>query len=106
MNIDTLIQQVLNYSPESDPEFLRVVYSFAAGSLEGHELAPGVPGIDHALGTAMVLTRLLGTNVRISPTDRLQTLLATLEISSAPQLKRILTRVKGLPSVSDARRIL
>ncbi len=58
MNIDTLIQQVLNYSPESDPEFLRVVYSFAAGSLEGHELAPGVPGIDHALGTAMVLTRL------------------------------------------------
>jgi GTP pyrophosphokinase len=58
MNIETLIQQVLNYSPESDPEFLRAVYSFAAGSLEGHELAPGIPGIDHALGTAMVLTRL------------------------------------------------
>ena len=52
------------------------------------------------------IATLLGTNVRISPTDRLQTLLATLEISSASQLKRILARVKGLPSVSDARRIL
>jgi (p)ppGpp synthase/HD superfamily hydrolase len=50
--------------------------------------------------------RLLGTHVRISPIDRLQTLLASLEIGSASQMKKILQRIKGLPSVSDARRIL
>jgi GTP pyrophosphokinase len=58
MSVETLIQQVLNYSPESDPEFLRAVFSFAEESLEDHELAPGVQSIDHALGTALVLTRL------------------------------------------------
>ena len=58
MNIETLIQQVLNYSPETDPEFIRAAYSFAKGSLDGHELAPGLSSIDHALGTAMILVRL------------------------------------------------
>jgi GTP pyrophosphokinase len=48
---------------------------------------------------------LLGTNVRLSRSDRLQTLLASLEIRDAAQLKRILQRIKGLPDVREARRI-
>ena len=50
--------------------------------------------------------KLLGTNVSTSPADRLQTILATLEIGSASQIKRILQRIKGLPLVSEARRLL
>ncbi len=58
MSIDTLVQQVLNYSPETDPQFLLSVYAYSREWLEGKKLNSGIPYIQHALGTAMLLTRL------------------------------------------------
>jgi (p)ppGpp synthase/HD superfamily hydrolase len=50
--------------------------------------------------------RLLGTKVTVSQLDRLQTLHASLEIRSVVQMQKILQRLKGLASVTEARRIL
>jgi GTP pyrophosphokinase len=58
MNLETLIQQVLNYSPDTDPLFLQSAFDFAQHELGDQELAPGLPAIDHAVGTASVLTSL------------------------------------------------
>jgi RelA/SpoT family (p)ppGpp synthetase len=58
VSLDILIQKTLNYSPVSDPELLRSAYAFCLERLGDRELTPGVRYFDHALGTAMVLTRL------------------------------------------------
>ena len=58
MSIEILVQQVLNYSPESDPQYLRSVYAYSRELLEGQKLKSGIPYIEHALGTALILTRM------------------------------------------------
>ncbi len=58
MSFETLVQQVLNNSPESDPQFLRSAYVYAQELLQGQKLGSGMPYIEHALGTAMILARL------------------------------------------------
>lgn len=58
MSIETLVQQVLNYKPDADPQFLHSAYAYSRELLEKQKLDCGIPYIEHALGTAMILTRL------------------------------------------------
>lgn len=58
MSIEILIQQVLNYYPDSDPEFLRSVYTWADQVLLNQKSSSGISYIEHSLGTAMFLARL------------------------------------------------
>lgn len=57
MSIETLLQRVLNYYPECDPEFLRSAYVWADQVLYNRKASSGISYIEHALGTAMFLTR-------------------------------------------------
>ncbi len=58
MSLETLIQQVQKYSPDTDPLFLQKAYDFARRELGEYVLVPGLSAIDHAVGTAVVLTGL------------------------------------------------
>jgi guanosine-3',5'-bis(diphosphate) 3'-pyrophosphohydrolase len=58
VNIEALIQEVHGYSPKSDPESLRAVYTFMTGVIKGQQEDSGLSSVQHALGTALYLAKL------------------------------------------------
>ncbi len=58
MNIEALIREVQGYSPKSDPEYFRSVYTFVASAIEGHQEDSGLSSVQHSLDTAIYLAKL------------------------------------------------
>ncbi len=58
MSIETLIQEVQQYNPKSDPEYLRSVHAFMVGAIGEHKEYSGLSSAQHALDTAMYLAKL------------------------------------------------